>query len=99
MADILYPGRRKRPFRMGLVFDAFTGGDFERAMSLARRLPVYKETTVDGRVRHHAGFDAAQAEIFRDLYALVGHLPNTDVLVDNKRVPYAREIWMPLYFI
>jgi hypothetical protein len=99
MADILYPGRRKRPFRMGIAFDAFSGPDFERAIALARQSSIYKETAEDGRPRHHTGFEASQAEIFRDLYQIVGHRPGTDVLVDNKKVPYAREIWMPLYFI
>jgi hypothetical protein len=99
MADILYPGRRRRPFRMGLVFDAFEGADFARALELARRSPVYKTSHDGGRDRHQAAFDAGAAETFRDLYQLVGHRPGTDVLVDNKKVPYAREIWMPLYFI
>jgi hypothetical protein len=99
MADILYPGRRRRPFRMGLVFEAFEGGDYPRALELAHRSPVYREATEAGRRRHHAAFDASAAESFRDLYQIVGHRPGTDVLVDSKKVPYAREIWMPLYFI
>jgi len=99
MADVLYPGRRPRPFRMGLAFDAFEGSNGPRAVELARVSPVYKETRQGETVRHHAAFDASQAPVFRDLYDLVGALPNTDVLVDNKKVPYARELWMPLYFI
>jgi hypothetical protein len=99
MADVLYPGRRPRPFRMGLAFDAFEGPNGPRAVELARVSPVYKETRQGETVRHHAAFDASQAPVFRDLYDLVGVLPNTDVLVDNKKVPYARELWMPLYFI
>jgi hypothetical protein len=99
MADILYPGRRRRPFRMGIVFEAFEGADLALALELARRSPVYRESQEEGRVRHQAAFDASAAEAFRDLYQLVGHRPGTEVLVDGKRVPYAREIWMPLYFI
>jgi hypothetical protein len=99
MADILYPGRRKRPFRMGLVFDAFEEASYPRALELARRSPVYKEVQEGSRARHHAAFDAGAAEVFRDLFQLVGHRPGTEVLVDNKKVPYARELWMPLYFI
>ena len=99
MADVLYPGRRPRPFRMGLAFDAFDGPNGPRAVELARVSPVYKETRQGETMRHHAAFDASQAPVFRDLYDLVGAHPNTDVLVDNKKVPYARELWMPLYFI
>jgi len=99
MADILYPGRRRRPFRMGIVFDAFEEGSYGNALELARRSPVYKETVESGRKRHHAAFGSEAAAAFRDLFDLVGHRPGTDVLVDEKKVPYAREIWMPLFFI
>ncbi len=99
MADILYPGRRRRPFRMGIVFDAFEDASYGRAVELAQRSPVYKETNEDGRRRHHAAFGADAAWVFRDLFDIVGHRPGTDVLVDNKKVPYAREIWMQLYFL
>jgi hypothetical protein len=99
MADILYPGRRPRPFRMGIAFDAFEGEGAARALEIARTSPVYRETRDAGPLRHQAAFDATAAESFRDLYQIVGHRAGTDVLVDGKKVPYAREIWMPLYFI
>jgi hypothetical protein len=99
MADILYPGRRRRPFRMGIEFDAFEDASYARAVELAQRSPAYKETADSGRRRHRAAFGADAAAIFRELFSIVGQRPGTDVLVDNKKVPYAREIWMPLYFI
>ena len=99
MADVLYPGRRPRPFRMGLAFDAFEGPEASRALELARRSPVYRETREGDRSRHHAAFDASQAEVFHDLYGVVGARAGTDVLVDNKKVPYARELWIPLYLL
>lgn len=99
MADVLYPGQRRRPFRMGVVFDTFAGPDFSRALEIARRSPVYREIAEGETRRHHAAFDAASPELFRDLFHIVGDRPGTDVLVDNKKVPYARELWIPLYFI
>lgn len=99
MADVLYPGRRRRPFRMGLVFDDLAGEDGARAVAIARRSPVYREEEAAGGRRHHAGFDSAMAESLRDLFLIVGHRPGTDVLVDGKKVPYAREIWLPLFWI
>ena len=99
MADILYPGRRPRPFRVGLSFAAFEGPGYPSAVDLARRSPVYEETTsVDG-LRHHAAFDAAGARVLRDLFDLVGPRPGTEVLVDGKRAPYAHELWLPLLWI
>ena len=99
MADILYPGRRSRPFRIGLAFDGFGGPAGERAVLLARRSAVYRETSSAQGQRHHAGFDSASARLLRDLFDLVGQRPGTEVLVDGKRVPYAHEIWLPLMWI
>ena len=82
MADLLYPGRRPRPFRMGVSFDAFEGPNYPRALELAKRSPVYRE-----------------ARILRELYEIVGPITGTDVTVDGKKVPYARELWLPLFWI
>ena len=99
MADILYPGRRPRPFRVALSFDAFDGPLGARAVELARRSPLYREASSAAGLRHHAGFDAAGARVLRDLFDLVGPRPGTEVLVDGKRVPYAHELWLPLMWI
>src|SRR5512134_1808083 len=99
MADILYPGRRPRAFRLGLSFDAFDGPGYGAAVDLARRSPVYRETTSAAGPRHHAAFDAAAARVLRDLFELVGQRPGTEVLVDGKRAPYAHELWLPLMWI
>jgi len=97
MADILYPGRRARPFRIGVAFDAFEGD--ERAVTLARRSPLYKEAEKDGETRHEAAFETKDARVLRDLFHVVGNRPGTDVKVDGKRVPYARELWLPLFWL
>jgi hypothetical protein len=99
MADILYPGRRPRPFRMGIAFDAFDGPGYERAVELARRSPVYQESAQGEGVRHGAAFEAAGAGTLRELFQIVGQRPGTDVLVDGKKAPYARELWLPLFWM
>jgi hypothetical protein len=99
MADILYPGRRPRPFRMGIAFDTFPGPDYARAVELARRSPVYHERQQGGEVRHEAAFETAAAGTLRELFQLVGQRPGTDVLVDGKKAPYARELWLPLFWM
>lgn len=99
MADVLYPGRRPRPLRMGVVFDAFGGPNYPRALELARRSSVFRDLDEGGRARHYAAFDAGEAATLRDLYAIVGPIHTTEVLVDGKRVPYARELWLSLFWL
>jgi hypothetical protein len=99
MADLLYPSRRPRPFRIGVRFGAFEGPGYERAVALARRSPVYLEDAVAEGPMHQAAFDAAEARTLRDLFELVQGRSGTEVLVDGKRVPYAHELWLPLFWI
>jgi hypothetical protein len=99
MADTLYPGRRPRPFRVGVSFAAFEGEAFSRAVALARRSSVHREEAgPDGPV-HHAAFDAGEARTLLDLFELVRGRPGTEVRVDGKKVPYAHELWLPLFWI
>jgi hypothetical protein len=99
MAELLYPGRRPRPFRMGICFRDFDGPGCEQAVALARRSSVYRdESRPDGRI-HHAAFEAGEARSLRDLFDLVRGRPGTEVSVDGKKVPYAHELWLPLFWI
>ena len=99
MADLLYPGRRPRPFRVGMTFLAFEGPGYEQAVAAARRSPVYREEAGPDGTVYHAAFDAGEARALRDLFELVRERPGTEVLVDGKKVPYAHELWLPLFWI
>jgi hypothetical protein len=98
MAELLYPGRRPRPFRMGLCFEEFEGPGYEKAVALARSSPSYREEVESGRRVHHAAFDAGAARTLRDLFEIVRELPSTEVRVDGRRAPYGHELWLPLFW-
>jgi len=99
MLDLLYPGRRPRPFRLGLSFEAFEGPGYERAVELARLSPVYREEGQAGEQIHHAAFDAGEARTLRDLFELVRGRAGTEVEVDGKKAPYGHELWLPLFWV
>lgn len=99
MADLLYPGRRQHPFRVGITFEGFPGDAAEKALALARRSPEYRELRTADGIAHHAAFDAASARTLRDLFDLVGHRPGTEVSVGGKKLPYGHELWLPLFWI
>jgi hypothetical protein len=68
-------------------------------VALARRSAAYVEEGSAGALVHQAAFETSQAGTLRELFLLVGERPGTEVLVDGKRVPYARELWLPLFWI
>jgi hypothetical protein len=88
------------PFSITLDFATFEGPNYERALELARASDEYVEVTVDGLRRHRARFFPGDRPLrLRDLYELVEALDDTQVLVDDQPVPYARELWLPLVWL
>jgi len=96
LREVLF-GAPALPFSVSLVFPDFSGEAFERALALARASDEYTEFVEDGVRRHRARFYPADRPLrVRDLYEIVGAVAGTEVLLDDKPVPYARELWLPL---
>lgn len=89
-------GTPKRPFSISIEFPRFEGADYERALAMARASAEYKEIGAGAAVRHRARFYPQDAVKIRDLFELVGRFDASDVLIDDRPVPYARELWLPL---
>jgi hypothetical protein len=89
-------GAQKRPFSLTLVFPHLEVPDFDRALELARGSAEFRETGSGPSHRYRARFWPADAIKLRDLFQIVGPSDQTEVLVDDRPVPYARELWLPL---
>ncbi len=85
-----------RPFSVTLVFPPFESPDYPRAVALARESAEYREVGSGDALRHRARFSPADAVKMRELWQLIGDLDASEVLVDDRPVPYARELWLPL---
>jgi len=95
LAEALF-GRSPLPFSISIEFPTFDGPGFERAMAMARASEEYLEVREGAVVRHRARFYPRDAGRLRDLFEIVGRFDATVVLVDDRPVPYARELWLPL---
>jgi len=89
-------GPREMPFSITLVFQPFDGENYERALAKARASAEYVETGAGAERRHRARFFSTDALRLRDLFELVGPVPGMDVLIDDRPIPYTRELWLPL---
>ena len=92
-------GANPRPFSITLVFPALDIPEFPRALELACASAEYRETGSGAERRYRARFWSSDATRLRDLFQLVGASHATEVLVDDRPVPYARELWLPLVFM
>jgi hypothetical protein len=60
----------------------------------------YSESESDGHRWHRARFYTADRPIrLRDLYLIVAPVPGLVVLINDRHVPYARELWLPLVWL
>ena len=89
-------GARPRPFSITLVFPRLDVPDFARALEIARGSAEYREIGSGAGLRHRARFWSSDAVRLRDLFQIVGPSDATEVLIDDRPVPYARELWLPL---
>ena len=88
----------ERPFSITVVFPRFDGPDYERAVELARDSSEYHVSETGAAAQHRARFFPADVLKLKALFELVGPLDSCDVLVDDRLIPYARELWLPLFW-
>jgi hypothetical protein len=89
-------GSTGRPFSITLVFPALEHPEFARALDLARGAAEFRETGAGETHRYRVRFHSSDAARLRDVFQVVGTVHATEVLVDDRPVPYARELWLPL---
>jgi len=95
LAEALF-GTPARPFSVSIEFPRFDGADYARALDRARGAAEYIEIGSGAGVRHRARFYPQDVVKLRDLFDLVGRYDATEVLIDDRPLPYARELWLPL---
>jgi len=89
-------GAQKRPFSITMVFPALDAPEFPAALAIARASAEFRETGTGTALRYRARFWSSDAQSLRDLFQIVGESDATEVLIDDRPVPYARELWLPL---
>jgi hypothetical protein len=90
-------GTQGLPFSISIGFTEFAGDAYPRAVALAKASDEYVEVRSEGKLRHRARFFPGDRPLrLRDLYELVGGQPDTEILIDDQPVPFARELWLPL---
>ena len=89
-------GAKPRPFSITLVFPALDMPEFDRALELARGSAEFRETGTGAAHRYRARFWSSDAVRLWRLFQVIGGSDATEVLIDDRPVPFARELWLPL---
>jgi hypothetical protein len=89
-------GPTPRPFSITLAFPRLDIPQFDRALELARGSAEFREVGSGAAHRYRARFFSSDAARLKDLFELVGRSDATEVLIDDRPIPYARTLWLPL---
>lgn len=89
-------GAAARPFSFTVVFPALDVPGFAEALDLARRSAEFREVGSGDAHRYRARFLSSDAVRLWQLFKIVGGSDATEVLIDDRPLPFARELWLPL---
>ncbi len=92
-------GPSERSFSITLSFPPFDGDDYPQAVELAKASAEYRSVGEGDRQRHRARYYPTDVDALHTLYTLVGRRDDCDVLIDDRPVPFARELWLPLFWL
>src|SRR4029453_14670938 len=92
-------GAQQRPFSITLVFPPLDDPDFSRALDIARASAEVREVGQGEGRRYRGRFRPQDAARLRDVFEVVGRADATEVLVDDRPVPYGREVWVALGWV
>lgn len=89
-------GTTVRPFSITLVFPWLDVPRFDDAIGRAQGAADFRETGSGEGRRYRVRFLSSDVTRLRDVFQVVGSADATEVLIDDRPVPYARELWLPL---
>ncbi len=107
MLEILYPARAEKELTLTVVFGPPPSGEeaeerseerYRQAVALAERSKGYRAEGKDRALRHSAIFGVDDVSKLHQLFSLVSDFPSCEILVKGKKVPYARELWLPFFW-
>lgn len=93
--DALF-GPRARPFSLTLVFPRFEGPDYDSAIEMAKAAAEYREVGQGDSFRVRARFLPSEARQLKAVFEIVSRRDGCEVLIDDRPMPHARELWLPL---
>lgn len=71
---------------------------YQRAVQIAESSRGYRVEGRGSSRRHSAIYGLDEVGKLHEIFSLVGDFPTCEILVKGKRVPYARELWLPFFW-
>lgn len=86
----------KREFFVVLRFKPEENEFYKRAVEKAKEFPSYREYGQGKWKKHEVRFSRGEVRELKEFFEIAQNLKELEVLVEGKRIPYGRDLWLPL---
>ena len=95
LRHIFFPFEKRELFVV-LRFRPEDNEYYEKTVELAKRFPSYRESGDGKWKKHEVRFSREQVWELKEFFEVAQNLKELEVLVEGKRIPYGRDLWLPL---
>ena len=92
--NILNPKKANRDFKITLKFQKHLSPKYDKAYKLATRNKYFLEEGKGDNKKVYASFFPEDTEDLHQLFDLVHHFEDTEIFLNNKRIPYIQDLWL-----
>jgi len=86
----------KREFFVVLRFKPEENEFYKRAVEKAKEFSSYREYGQGKWKKHEVIFFRGEVRELKEFFEIAQNLKELEVLVEGKRIPYGRDLWLPL---
>ena len=92
--NILNPKKANREFKITLKFQKHLSPKYEKAYELATQNRYFLEEGTGNSHKVYASFYPEDTEALHKLFDLVHQFSDTEIFLNNKRIPYIQDLWL-----
>jgi len=98
LENILFPKRTGHEFKVTVRFQKFISRDYPEALAIAKRNQHFMEEGEGDFHTVYASFYPADVDDLHALYDLVKDQATTRIYLNNRYIPYTRDLWLFLFW-
>jgi hypothetical protein len=92
--NILNPRKANMDFKITIKFQKYFSPNFEKAVVLAKKNKYFMGEGEGDYYKLYASFYPEDTQELHQLFDLVHKDKNTEIYLNNKRVPYIHDLWL-----
>ncbi len=97
LRHIFFP-KEKREIFVVIRFRQEDSSHFKKALDWAKNWEKYWYEGEGKWKWHYLRFEKNQAKPMKEFFDIVQNVEEVEVLIEGKRIPYGRDLWLPLFW-